>query len=93
MLSRNSDHVPHTIMAEIRRLTTGSIHKTPVITIARPASTTPKDIAASPAMCMNAARMLMSSRPPVKNMRAVAVFMTMPIAATTMTVYPAVVSG
>ena len=91
--SRSKLHVPQTITAAITKLTAGSIHRNPVTRIAQPASTTPSETAASAAICMNAPRMFRSRFRPEKNMSAVTVLMTMPIAATQTIVFPATSGG
>ena len=67
------------------RLTTGSSHSQPVIAMASAAITTPAETPASAAMCRKAPRMFRSSLLPFMNIRAVAVLMTMPMAATIIT--------
>ena len=79
--------------ALMARLTTGSSQSQPVKRITKPATTTPAETIASAAMCMNAPRMLMSPLRPAANSQAVAPLMTMPIAATVITVPPATGSG
>jgi hypothetical protein len=67
-------------------LTTGSSHCQPVARIVRPAMTTPSEIAASPAMCRKAPRMLRSPLRPDMKRSAVTALIAMPAAATQITV-------
>ena len=89
----SSDQVPQVITSAIAMLTAGSSHSQPVIITATAAITTPSDTAASAAMCMKAPRILMSSLRPRRNIRAVAVLIAMPTAATQITVVSATGSG
>ena len=90
--SRSTPHVVTVISAAIARLTNGSIHSRPVSTMATAASTTPAEMAASPAMCTKVARMFRSSWPRT-NSAAVSPLTTMPAPATQMTVAPATGEG
>ena len=87
MLSFASPHVPQAIIATIVRLTSGSIHHSPLTTIASPATTTPTETSASAAMWRYAPRMLRSSCPRRKS-SAVAVLMTTPTPATAIMTKP-----
>ena len=49
--SSNSPHVPQRITAATTKLTSGSIHRSPVSKINKPATTTAADTAASATMC------------------------------------------
>ena len=73
--------------------TSGSSAEMPGARSSRPARKTPGESAAAAAMCRNAPRILMSSRPPDMNSNAVAPLMIMPTAATAIIVRPAAGSG
>ena len=77
----------------IARLAAGSSQAQPNHSDSAPATTTPADTSASPAMCTKALRMFRSSSPPRMNSSAVPRLMKMPMPATTITVTPWVGSG
>ena len=90
--SRRRPQVAQTITALMIRLTTGSSHSHPLNVITKPATTTPADASASEAIWTNAPRRLMSRLPPA-NSQAVRPLITIPTAATIITVFPATGSG
>ena len=90
-LNRRQDETP--ITATIARLATGSIHVCPVRVISSPAPTTPTETSASPAIWMNAPRMLMSCLRPARNSSAVKVLITIPAAATAIITPPSTGCG
>jgi hypothetical protein len=91
--SRSRLQVPHTIRPTTTRLVSGSSQSQPVSRMTAAATTTPADTAASATMCRKAPRILRSPFRPEANSQAVAPLMTMPMAATIMTVPLATGSG
>src|SRR5205814_8421213 len=77
----------------IARLTMGSSHNQPVNRMAAPAATTPADTAVSAAMCRNAPLILMSPLRPEAKSQAVTPLITIPTAATIMTMTHATGAG
>ena len=78
----STSQVPTTMTPTISRLMAGSSHSQPSVSTPMPPITTATDTAASPTMCMKAARMLRSVCRPEANSHAVRPLMTTPTAAT-----------
>ena len=85
--------MPRAITATSTRLVSGSSHSQPVSAITSPATTTPAETRASPAMCRKAPRTFRSPLRPEANRAAVIPFTRMPTPATAITVRPDTASG